>query len=24
MTREEAARLVPYLRFGARSGPDDE
>ena len=24
MTREEAARLVPYLQFGARSGPDDE
>ena len=24
MTREEAARLVPYLRFGPRSGPDDE
>ena len=24
MTREEVARLVPYLRFGPRSGPDDE
>ena len=24
LTREEAARLAPYLRFGARSGSDDE
>lgn len=24
MTREEAARLAPYLTFGHRSGPDDE
>lgn len=24
LTREEAARLAPYLRFGTRSGSDDE
>jgi len=24
LTREEAARLAPYLRFGLPGGPDDE
>ena len=24
MTREEAARLAPYLVFGTQSGPDSE